>query len=278
MSSLGNAPLGKNSPYISQYDPSLLFPIPRKIKRDEIGITDKTIFYGYDIWNAYELSWLNSKGKPEVAIVTLDIDAHTTNIIESKSLKLYFNSFNQSKFANREMILNLLHKDLASALEGDVNISLYGLHDINNQPIQGFKSICIDQLDVECSKYLPDAALLKAYSDTIVEEKLYSDLLKSNCLVTSQPDWASIEIDYHGQAIDHASLLQYIVSFRNHNEFHEQCVERIFMDLLQQFKLERLTVYARYTRRGGLDINPIRSTHPIALNDLKNLNTRQARQ
>lgn len=254
------APLGKQSPYITEYTPSLLFPIPRQRKRDEINVPNPLPFFGFDTWNAYEVSWLNSKGKPEVAIFKFDISCHSTNIIESKSFKLYLNSFNNTRFSSTNEVEQVITRDISEAAQGEVLVQMYSLEELCNQPLETFSGECIDALDITCDTYTTDSHFLDCDPIQISSESLVSHLLKSNCLVTGQPDWGSVVISYTGPKIAKEGLLQYIVSFRNHNEFHEQCVERIFMDILNRCKPSYLTVEARYTRRGGLDINPVRST------------------
>ncbi len=255
--------LGKKSAYGSSYDPSCLYPILRAGKRAEIGIDPANLpFVGFDCWNHYEVSWLNNKGKPMVAIAEIYYDCHSPKIVESKSLKLYFNSFNNTKFNNIAELESLIKNDLSERIETDVTVAIYPLGTLNNVAIQrSFSGESLDGLDVECSVYLVDPSFLSV-SDELVEETLYSDLLKSNCLVTNQPDWGSVQIAYKGKKINREGLLKYLVSYRNHNEFHEQCIERIFVDIMQYCKPESLTVYGRYTRRGGLDINPYRTNGP----------------
>ncbi len=272
--SLKSAPLGKNSDYISSYDASLIFPISRKGKRDEIGVCDPLPFAGFDTWNAFELSWLNKKGKPEVRIAQFDIACDSKSIIESKSFKLYLNSFNNTKFTNEKEVEDLLQKDIAKGVNGQVRVKLISVDDASQYNLCVFGGESLDELDVVCDQYTISDAFLSSEQSTLVEESLYSNLLKSNCLVTGQPDWGSIEIEYKGPKINREGLLKYIVSFRNHNEFHEQCVERVFMDIMKKCCPTELTVHARYTRRGGLDINPVRSTKKI--NPMKN--TRMPRQ
>lgn len=257
---IADAPLGKASSYISQYTPSLLFPIPRARKREEIGVPTPLPFYGFDTWNAYEVSWLNPKGKPVVAIAQVDIACSSKNIIESKSFKLYLNSFNGTKFDSEVDVKSILERDIRMAVEGDVLIQLINPNALVGQCIAGFVGECIDAYDVACDTYTVNPKYLFSDPLEIVDECIFSNLLKSNCLVTGQPDWGSVYIHYRGYKINKLGLLQYIVSFRDHNEFHEQCVERIFMDISERCNPEQLTVEARYTRRGGLDINPIRST------------------
>lgn len=255
---LAKAPLGQKTPYVAKYTPSLLFPIPRKNKREEIGVPDDLPFQGVDFWNAYEISWLNPKGKPEVAIGEFIIPCESPFLIESKSVKLYLNSFNQSHFPSKEEVQNTLVRDLSQAAGGSVQVSLRSLSEMAGTTLEEFSGVCIDNLDIETDIYLVNPNLIKI-SEELVEEELHSHLLKSNCLVTGQPDWGSLYVHYVGLRIDHASFLKYIISFRQHNEFHEQCIERIFMDISRRCQPEKLTVYGKYTRRGGLDINPFRS-------------------
>ena len=261
--------LGKNSAYVDQYDASLLFPIPRAVKREELGILGAPIFFGADLWTAFELSWLNLKGKPQVAIAHITVPAESTHIIESKSLKLYFNSFNASRFVDVQAVRDCMRDDLDTALwHGGKILARCGVkiilpEEFDKEPVHELDGLNLDRMDIECTHYQPAPELLKAQQDEApVTETFVSHLLKSNCLVTGQPDWGSVQISYSGDQIDQAGLLQYIVSFRNHNEFHEQCVERIFIDIWTRCKPLKLSVYARYTRRGGLDINPLRTSHP----------------
>lgn len=255
------SPLGKATEYQSHYAPGLLYPIPRQLKRSELGIADGALpFVGEDLWNAYELSWLNPKGKPVVAVGTFRVPADSPNLIESKSFKLYLNSFNQSTFASIEAVAQTLARDLSAAAGKPLGVALEPLAARPQAAIGIPEGICLDDLDIACDRYQPAPELLTTQAGEIVEETLFSHLLKSNCLVTGQPDWAMVVIRYRGQPIDRAGLLRYIVSFRNHNEFHEQCVERIFTDIQKHCAPEALAVHARYTRRGGLDINPFRSS------------------
>ena len=269
------SPLGKTSAYQTQYAPELLFPIPRQQKRDELAIAGTLPFFGVDIWNAYELSWLNMRGKPQVAMATITVPADSPNIIESKSFKLYLNSFNQTKLANTDALLALLREDLTSAAGAPVQVSLVLPEHFERLKMGELDGLLLDRLDIEVDAYRPAPELLSAnHEDAPVEETLLSHLLKSNCLVTGQPDWASVQIHYVGPQIDQEGLLRYLIGFREHNEFHEQCVERIFVDVLRQCQPHKLAVYARYTRRGGLDINPWRSNFTSG----QPLNLRNARQ
>ncbi|MDU3900940.1 NADPH-dependent 7-cyano-7-deazaguanine reductase QueF [Haemophilus sp. SZY H8] len=259
--SLKSLKLGQKTEYASQYDRTLLQPVPRALNRDGLGITQNQPFtIGADIWTAYEISWLNEKGLPQVAIADIYLDYQSQNLIESKSFKLYLNSFNQSKFADFNVVQQTMQRDLSECAQGDVKVRLNPVTVYDSQKIDHLQGDCIDEQDIEITSYEFNADWLKdCVSDEIVEEKLVSHLLKSNCLITNQPDWGTLHIHYVGKKINHEKLLRYVVSFRQHNEFHEQCVERIFCDLMHYAKPEKLTVYARYTRRGGLDINPFRS-------------------
>jgi 7-cyano-7-deazaguanine reductase len=281
--------LGKHSTYADQYDPSLLFPIARAGKRAEIGIPGPLPFLGADMWTAFELSWLNLRGKPQLALAHFTLPCETLNIVESKSFKLYLNSFNNTRFVDAQAVKDCLRADIseaawrsqpasaepASAVQASVGVSLVGVDAFDAQAVHELDGLNLDRLDMDFSHYTPAPHLLCAtQNEAPVSEVLVSNLLKSNCLVTGQPDWGSVQISYTGDQIDQGGLLQYLVSFRNHHEFHEQCVERIFMDIWTRCKPLKLAVYARYTRRGGLDINPFRTSHPQALPH----NIRTARQ
>ncbi|ATC98952.1 MAG: NADPH-dependent 7-cyano-7-deazaguanine reductase QueF [Pseudoalteromonas spongiae] len=259
---LKGALLGQQTEYKDSYDASLLFPIARKLNRDDLNIDESALpFKGEDTWTGYELSWLNQKGKPVVAVAEFIFPATSSHIIESKSFKLYLNSFNQTKFDSMAQVQQILTSDLSKSANCDVVVKLFNADDFDCLMPTPFTGTCLDDLDIEVSEYDLNTELLKAdASNEIVTETLYSHLLKSNCLITSQPDWASVVIRYTGKKICHESLLKYLISFRNHNEFHEQCVERLFCDIQNKFSMTQLEVFARYTRRGGLDINPYRST------------------
>ena len=267
MTDYSNAPelqssvLGKTTDYASSYTPSLLHPIARKLNRDQIAVDETNLpFKGEDTWTGYELSWLNPKGKPQVAVASFVFPCQSSHIIESKSFKLYLNSFNQSRFESMAAVQQTLKADLSEAANCEVSVTLYGPEEYDCIPFTALPGTCIDDLDISVDSYTPNSALLQTASDKVVEETLHSHLLKSNCLITSQPDWASIVIHYHGPQIDREALLKYLISFRDHNEFHEQCVERIYCELWRALKPHKLSVYARYPRRGGLDINPFRSS------------------
>jgi 7-cyano-7-deazaguanine reductase len=257
-----DSPLGKIVAYKDLYDNSLLVGIPRSETRTSIGLGVHLPFTGVDIWNCYEVSWLNTKGKPCVRIVQLIVPADSKNILESKSLKLYLNSFYGTKFESDEEVRKIIQKDCSNIVGKNIEVKIKTLAEFQNQSLSTFEGHCIDDLDIEITDYKVDIKLLKPSREDyrIVEETLYSNLLKSNCLVTNQPDFASVQIKYRGRKFDYESLLRYLVSFRNHNEFHEQCVEHIFCDLILRCSPMELTVHAKYTRRGGIDINPYRTT------------------
>ncbi|OAJ54641.1 NADPH-dependent 7-cyano-7-deazaguanine reductase QueF [Paraburkholderia ginsengiterrae] len=269
------SPLGKPSAYTEQYDASLLFPIARKNAREAIGIGAQLPFFGTDIWNAYELSWLNTRGKPQIAVATFFVPADSPNIVESKSFKLYLGSFAQTAFDSIETVRDTIKRDVSASCGASVSVHLAAPNEFGKLQMDEFEGMSLDRLDLDAEVYQPDASLLKAALDEApVEETLFSNLLKSNCPVTGQPDWGSVQIHYVGPQIDHAGLLRYIISYRSHTGFHEQCVERIFIDILKACKPVKLAVYARYTRRGGLDINPFRTNYNLPMPD----NMRLARQ
>lgn len=266
-SSVEHSPLGKEVGYISEYTPELLYPVPRANVWQAKGLTVSP-FQGYDIWNAYEMSWLNSRGLPQVAIGEFRVPAASPNLIESKSFKLYLNSYNQTRFDNWSQVQQRLTADLSECAGGAVEVVLRKVGEAQHiQP--GFEGHCLDEQDVEITDYDVNASLLRVTGGEEVSEVLYSDLLRSNCPVTGQPDWGSVSIAYTGQPVCREGLLKYLVSFREHSGFHEQCVETIFVDLLQQCAPRELTVYARYVRRGGLDINPLRSTSPCTTENVR---------
>lgn len=271
--------LGKETVYSFKYNNNLLCPIARKIGREAINSSSNLdiLFRGVDIWNCYEMSWLTQNGLPEVRMLKLYIDANSPNIVESKSLKLYLMSFSNHKFENEQEVAHIIQNDLSKIVSFPVRLKMMKLSEIYGQKIACFQGKNIDNVvDIKIEDYHVNKELLRVKNENIVQEELYSNLLKSNCLVTNQPDWASIYIKYKGQEIDHRGLLKYIISFRDHNEFHEQCVEHVFTDIMMQCHPEELTVYAKYTRRGGIDINPYRSNVPYNLEDIDQ--ARDARQ
>lgn len=265
MASIDDSPLGKSSAYPSEYAPQLLYPIARSQSRGALVSEAQTLpFFGEDVWTGFELSWLNTRGLPQVAMLEFRLPCESDNIVESKSIKLYLNSFNQSRFAGAEEVKACIAGDLSAAAGAEVEVKVYPLRqlmplaaDFSGAP---FNARCLDQQDIAIDTYSPDAALLTTLGTQTVSESWYSDLLKSNCPVTGQPDWASVWIYYSGKPIDPAGLLRYVVSFREHQDFHEHCVERMFCDIMRRCEPQELEVYARYTRRGGLDINPYRSS------------------
>nr|WP_290693199.1 NADPH-dependent 7-cyano-7-deazaguanine reductase QueF [Halomonas sp. UBA3074] len=256
---LEHAPLGRDSAYPEQYDAGLLYPIPRAANRAPLGIDEGVLpFVGEDEWHAFEVSWLNSRGKPIVAVARFRLPAHSPNLIESKSWKLYLNSFNQSRFYSRQEVMETLANDLAVAAGAEVSVELFDV-DASELSPQQLPGECLDDLDIAINDYTPSSAHLSV-GDEIVEETLYSHLLKSNCPVTGQPDWGSVLIRYKGPKIDREGLLRYLIGFRQHQDFHEHCVEHVFTDIMTQAKPVQLLVLARYVRRGGLDISPWRAT------------------
>ncbi|WP_180128203.1 NADPH-dependent 7-cyano-7-deazaguanine reductase QueF [Rhodoferax sp. BLA1] len=281
MNPIDHSPLGHATQYVDQYDASLLFPIPRFAQREKLGISQRLPFLGADLWTAFELSWLNARGKPQLALAHITVPCESTNIIESKSFKLYLGSFSNTRFGDAAEVQARLRADLTEAawrgatVQSSVGVKLIAPEFFDQEPIHELDGLSLDRLDLDCDRYTPAPEFLSAATEEApVSEVLTSNLLKSNCPVTGQPDWGSVQISYFGPQIDQAGLLRYIVSFRNHNGFHEDCVERIFMDIQARCQPHKLSVYARYTRRGGLDINPFRSSFPQALPS----NVRSARQ
>ena len=249
--------LGRETPYPERYDPTLLFPIPRADGRAGIGIEGAALpFIGHDRWHAYELGWLDARGKPCVSTATFKVPADSPNLIESKSFKIYLNSFNGERLVDEAALRARIQSDLSQAAGAPVTMD-FGLPPMGDEG----EGECIDGLDIDIDQYgPPDASMLRIDGQDDADEVLVSHLLKSNCPVTRQPDWATLAIAYRGPRIDREGLLRYVVGFRDHCEFHEQCVERVFVDLLARCRPEQLSVEARYTRRGGLDINPWRAS------------------
>ncbi len=268
MSHVEDSLLGKKAVFTDRYDPTQLFPIARSESRKRLGIKQKELpFVGEDVWTSFEVSWLERSGKPCVALGYFHIPCDSSHIIESKSFKLYLNSFNQEMFDSKQIVQSLMQTDLSAAAGKPVTVNLVALNQAEFKMTNPDEAaVCIDQLDAENFEYSPNASLLELDENShgLVEETLYSDLLRSNCPVTDQPDWATVYIAYRGMKISHESLLRYIVSFRLCQDFHEQCVEQIFTDIMAICECESLAVFARYTRRGGLDINPYRATPDCA--------------
>ena len=262
-------PLGRDTDYPQEYSPDLLFPVPRSEARQTIGIGSELPFTGHDLWNAWELTWLDERGKPIVATAEFRLDARSENLIESKSFKLYLNSLAMTRYPDAETVANILFDDLSRAAGGDVEIDLYAAGTWNDMQVDTLPGTCIDDLDVECTATDVDKSLLIVDESTVANEQVYSHLLRSNCPVTNQPDSGSVYIEYSGKQIDHEGLLAYLVSYRQHEGFHEACVENIFVDIMERCAPDELTVLARYNRRGGLDINPIRSTEDVDVPNLR---------
>ncbi len=253
--------LGRKTEYRKDYDPELLQAVPRSLNRSSLGAEDQLHFSGVDVWHGYELSWLNAKGKPVVALARFTYSASTPNIIESKSFKLYLNSFNQFRCASHDEAKAILQADLSRVVGGEVDIELIAPDDVDAMSANALPGECIDDIDISIDKFeLTAEELALVGGSEPVSETLHSHLLKSNCLITNQPDWASVVIEYTGPKIKREALLRYLISFRLHNEFHEHCVERIYSDICKACKPQKLSVQALYTRRGGLDINPYRTS------------------
>ncbi len=270
-----HGPLGAQVDYPEHYDPTVLHPIARSEGRQRLGIDGATHFYGVDVWNAFELSWLDHRGKPHVAVGEFHFPAASPFIVESKSFKLYLNSFNQTAFDSEQAVLSALTEDLSQACGAEVKVILHRPeHWDKTLCPESMEGQCLDSLDIDISDYQPSAQLLRCDEGEVVDQQYYSHLLRSRCPVTGQPDWASVSIRCRGPKIDEASLLRYLVSFRQQNDFHEQCVEQIFCDIQRACHTETLTVFARYLRRGGLDINPWRGSSEPA----ESLNPRAFRQ
>lgn len=265
---LSNAPLGHDVTYPDTYSPDLLFALSRDTNRQTLRLP--AAWHGADIWNAYEMSWLTPRGKPVVATAQFIFPYDSPKLIESKSFKLYLNSLNQERVADVATLTQRITRDLSDAAGAAVEVQISPLRELGIVQCAPLEGVCIDDLDIAITQYQPDPGLLRC-TDTAgpVTETLTSDLLKSNCPVTGQPDWGSVQVSYTGRAIDRASLLAYIVSLRQHTEFHEHCIEKMYCDILHACAPTALTVYARYTRRGGLDINPWRSSHPVAVSNIR---------
>lgn len=275
---MATLPLGQSTQYPDQYDPNLLFQIPRTENRLKLGIKENQAlpFVGVDIWNAFELSWLNPKGKPQIALAEFQIPADSPYMIESKSFKLYLNSLNNAHFADENELRERLIADLSAAAGSKITARIQANETIAKKGMQEMGGVLLDRLDIEIDPRIPaDPSLLGINEDFgPIEQCLVSHLLKSNCPVTGQPDWASVQIRYQGRPILEEGLLRYLIGFRQLGEFHEHCVETIFSDIKRECKPDKLSVYARYTRRGGLDINPFRTDHNAPWPD----NIRHARQ
>ncbi len=252
-------PLGKPTAYPEQYTPELLHPISRMDARSAFGLAAGLPFHGTDFWNAWELTWLNADGKPVVATAEIRVPAESPNIVESKSLKLYLDSFSMTTFVAASDVEETIAQDLSACTGADAGVLLLAATAAEGKRISSLPGDCLDDLDTGCKMYEIDSALLTADRDDVVAEELHSHLLRSLCPVTGQPDIGSILISYTGPRIARPGLLQYIVSYREHQDFHESCVERMFIDLLERCQPEKLSIQAHYQRRGGIDINPFRS-------------------
>lgn len=265
---IDNAPLGHATQYVDQYHPDVLFPVARAQAREGLGLSEGRPFFGYDRWNAYELSWLNAHGKPCIATGQFIFPADSPNIVESKSLKLYLNSLNQAQFDSIDAVQAVMQNDLDELIGAPVKMTLNagGLAPVGRQ-FEALPGTCLDDLPIQCDRYTLAPELLISDPRTIVTQALHSHLLRSRCPVTGQPDWASVLISYTGPKLIPESLLAYLISFRLVGEFHEHCIERMFVDLTAHAAFEALSIAGYFTRRGGVDINPVRSTHPVSSED-----------
>lgn len=251
--------LGQSTDYIDTYTPSLLYPVPRGEARAAIGLEAPLPFRGGDLWHAYELSWLDARGKPVAAVADFSLSCDTQNIIESKSFKLYLNSFSNTRFASREEVKETLEKDLTGCAGGEVKARVLSLGEAEQMPHMALEGTCLDDIELEIDQYEYAPELLHVDTGGERSHVLYTHLLRSRCPVTGQPDWATLVVRYRGRPINEQGLLRYVVALRNHQGFHEQIIERVFMDIMARCAPAALTVYGRFTRRGGLDINPFRS-------------------
>lgn len=267
-------PLGERTPSPSRYDPSVLYSIPRWPARSLLDIDKKIRMYGIDHWHAYELSWLDGRGVPRVGVAEFFFNSNSENIIESKSLKLYLNSFNSKQFTKSEDLVSTIIRDLSAKSNSEVKVVLLKLDELKNLPVER-AGRSIDECTISGLGAGPDESLLQTVTGKVHDEQLYSDLFRSNCPVTGQPDWASLEIRYTGPRIDQSSLLSYLCSYRQHMGYHEECAERIFRDIILQCQPEELSIGLNFLRRGGLDINVYRSTEPVTSDSV---NPRMARQ
>ena len=252
-------PLGQATAYPDQYSPDLLYAIARIDARSALGLDGDLPFNGVDIWNAWELTWLDNNGLPQAATAEIIVAADSVNIIESKSLKLYLGSFAMSRYESHRDVAAVLTRDLTACCGAEVYVTIHAPASPDSAVVSRLPGQCLDTQTVSCDSYEVSPSLLRADASDLVAEDLHSDLLRSLCPVTGQPDIASVLVSYRGPRIDHAALLRYIVSYRQHQDFHETCVERMFMDIRERCGAEQLTIYARYQRRGGIDINPFRS-------------------
>lgn len=259
-----DSPLGKESVYPQAYAPELLLGIPRDENRGKLGLAPgKLPFFGMDLWNAYELSWLDAGGKPQVATGRFSVPCDSPNLVESKSMKLYLNSLNQEAYSSRDQVSRLIAADLSQAAGAEVKVDLSPLENGSQPSGLSGDEVCLDAIELEINSYSPTPSLLNLVGHGQADESLVTHLFRSNCPITNQPDWASVRISYRGPAISHQHLLAYLISFRLHNDYHENCIERIFMDIQARCRPDYLCVAANFLRRGGLDINPIRASEEI---------------
>ncbi|MGI9260547.1 MAG: NADPH-dependent 7-cyano-7-deazaguanine reductase QueF [Woeseiaceae bacterium] len=251
-------PLGQSAEYPQEYAPEVLFAIPRTESRATLGIDADLPFQGSDIWNAWDFTWLDNRGQPVAGTASFSIDADSPNIVESKSLKLYLGSFAMTRYEDGVDIVKALYDDLTKLTGLPVSVAIDSNFDENVRVIEQLPGQNIDKQPMTRWSDEVDPELLRAADETVTET-LHTNLLRSLCPVTGQPDIGSLMIHYRGPRIDRSSLIDYIVSFRQHEDFHETCVERMFLDIKEHCGPDELTVYACYNRRGGIDINPFRT-------------------
>ena len=261
--------LGRETGYPDKYAPAVLDAIPRIQNREPLGITADLPFAGVDVWNAWELTWLGTGKRPAVATARIVVPVESPNIIESKSLKLYLDSFAMTEFASAGDVEQTIRKDLTRCVESPVEVRVAPVSSTEARTVARLAGSSLDDLDVDCDDWEVNAGLMRADSDNIVTADLHTHLLRSLCPVTAQPDIGSLQISYRGPTIDPAGLLRYIVSYRQHSDFHESCIEKMFIDIQERCKPLDLTLHARYQRRGGIDINPFRSTSAQTPRDLR---------
>ncbi|TMG85596.1 MAG: NADPH-dependent 7-cyano-7-deazaguanine reductase QueF [Betaproteobacteria bacterium] len=266
MTTLEGSPLGKSTGYPERYDPALLFPIARSDARQALGLTSELPFGGADLWTAYEISWLDALGKPQLAIGRFRIPADSPRIVESKSLKLYLGSFAQEHAAQTSELVRRIEADLARACGAAVAVVLASPADGRATRIVPLPGESLDELAITTDVYEPSPTLLAAHGPE-VDETLRSALFRSRCPVTGQPDYGDLMIRYRGPRIDRIRLLRYLISYRRHAAFHESCVEQMFIDILHRCTPQALTIYGRFLRRGGIDINPFRSNFEVGPDD-----------
>ena len=271
-------PLGRKTDYPATVDPGVLFPVARAEARKPLGIDDAALpFAGADIWNAWELSWLDARGKPRVAVAELRVPCDSPNLVESKSLKLYLNGYAMTRHEDAHAVRECIARDVSACVDAEIETALLEPADFARLQVADFAGESLDDQSLDIADYSqPRAEHLRVQPKSgMVEEALVSHAFRSRCPVTGQPDWASVQVRYRGMPMDRGGLLRYLVSFREHADFHEACVERMFLDIQERCAPLQLLVYARFLRRGGIDINPWRATPGFAATPANLRGTRQ---